>query len=266
MPPFELFLFSTSPDVIARHVAAGVDGIVVDWECAGKKERQAGADTEINRDTVEDLRRARAATRARLLCRINGYGGTSEREVEDAISAGADEILLPMVRRVEEVESVLEMAAGRCGVGILVETCEAVECARDLARLPLTRVYLGLNDLAIARGSPSIFSALRDGLVEQVRSSFFAPFGFGGLTCPDGGSPIPCRLLIAEMARLRCDFSLLRRSYRRDMAGREASVELPRLHRAIQDSFDRNPDALHQDHAELTSAIEALLPAPDPCR
>lgn len=264
MPSFEVFLFSTNPEVIACHVVAGVDGIVVDWESAGKKERQAGADTEINHDTVEDLRRVRAATRARVLCRINAYGGTSEREVEDAISAGADEILLPMVRRVEDVESVLDMAAGRCGIGILVETREAVERARDLARLPLARVYLGLNDLAIARGSPHIFSALQDGLVERVRSSFSAPFGFGGLTRPDCGAPLPCRLLIGEMARLRCAFSLLRRSYRRDMAGRKASVEIPRLRRAIREAFNRNPDAVDRDHVELTSVIEALAPAPEP--
>jgi 2-keto-3-deoxy-L-rhamnonate aldolase RhmA len=260
---FGLFLFSTDPEVIARHVAAGVDGVVVDWETAGKEARQAGADTEINHDTLEDLRRVRAATGARVLCRVNGYGRTSEREVEDAIAAGADEILLPMVRRVEDVRRVLEMAAGRCGVGILVETCEAVEEAGKLAELPLTRVYVGLNDLAIARGSASIFAALQDGLVERIRAAFSVPFGFGGLTRPDCGAPIPCRLLIGEMARLRCDFSLLRRSYRRDTAGRDPSLEIPRVRRAVRDAVARDAAAVARDHGDLMSRIESLVTAPE---
>ena len=36
---------------------------VVDWERRGKADRQAGANTEIGVDTVDDLRAARAATR-----------------------------------------------------------------------------------------------------------------------------------------------------------------------------------------------------------
>jgi len=261
---FDLFLFSTNPDVIACHVAAGVDGIVVDWESAGKRERQSGVDTEINRDTVEDLRRVRAVTKARVLCRINGYGDTSGREVEEAVSAGADEILLPMVRRVDEVKRVLDMAAGRCGVGILVETPEAIEQAGDLARLPIARAYVGLNDLAIARGSASIFRAVQDGVVERVRSFFSVPFGFGGLTRPDCGAPIPCRLLIGEMARLGCGFSLLRRSYRRDMVGRTPSIEIPRLRSAIREALDRKPEAVDQDHAALMSVIGTLESVPEP--
>ena len=51
-------------------MAAGVEGVVVDWERKGKLERQARADTQIGCDTLADLRRIRAATHARVLCRI----------------------------------------------------------------------------------------------------------------------------------------------------------------------------------------------------
>jgi len=74
---FELLLFSTDPAFIEEAVAAGVDGIVVDWEVAGKRRRQAGADTEINADTVEDLMRVRSWVEARVLCRINPPGARS---------------------------------------------------------------------------------------------------------------------------------------------------------------------------------------------
>ena len=90
---FSLMLFSTDPGWIVRNVAAGVSAIIVDWERNGKVTRQSGADTQIGVDTLEDLERVRAATDARIICRINGYGDCTRREVDQAISAGADEIL-----------------------------------------------------------------------------------------------------------------------------------------------------------------------------
>jgi hypothetical protein len=213
MTDFALFLFSTDVDLIRAAVEGGAAGAVVDWEYIGKAERQAGFDTQINHDTLEDLRRVRACTAARVLCRINAFGPWTQKEIEAAVQAGADEILLPMVRSVEEVERVLEWAKGRCGVGILIETREAVAICERLAQLPLTRAYLGLHDLAIERRTPNPFRAIPDGIVGRVRSAFPIPFGFAGLTLPDRGFPIPCRLLIAEMARLGCSFSFLRRSF-----------------------------------------------------
>ena len=37
--------------------------------------------------------------------------------------------------------------------------------AADLCRLPLTRVYVGLNDLSIDRGLANIFTSVADGTV-----------------------------------------------------------------------------------------------------
>ena len=102
----------------------------------------------------------------------------------------------------------IEAVGGRCGVGVLVETVAAVEAVEELALLPLSRVYVGLNDLSIDRGTASLFDAIADGTVERVVSAFDVPFGFGGLTEPELGDPVPCRLLIAEMARLRCILQL----------------------------------------------------------
>lgn len=257
---FELLLFSTDPSFIRAAVATGVDGVVVDWERIGKAERQQGFDTQINADTLEDLERVRAATTVPVICRINSFGPTTRDEIERAVRAGADELLLPMVRSADEVEQVLEWVAGRAGVGILVETCEAVERAEALARLPLSRVYVGLHDLAIQRGTPNPFRAISDGLVGWVRQFFTVPFGFAGLTLPDRGFPIPCHLLISEMARLRCRFSFLRRSFLRDIVGRDLAVEIPRLRHALQAAFEASPEKLEEDHRMLLRAIEAAEP------
>jgi hypothetical protein len=258
MTTFSLLLFSTSPKFITKSISGGVEGIVVDWEKIGKKKRQAFVDTQINRDTLEDLRRVRASTQAHVICRINRFGESTRHEIEQALSAGADELLLPMVSTVAEVEEVLELVGERCSLGILVETLSAIRTIEQLSRLPLSKIYVGLMDLAIERQTTNIFLALADGTVETIRKSVTCQFGFGGLTLPDRGHPIPCRLLIGEMDRLRCDFSFLRRSFHRDIHGRDPEIEIPRLQEALQQAKSRSKDEVDQDHADLLEAIHNL--------
>jgi hypothetical protein len=255
---FELFLFTRDVVLARSAIAAGVDGIVIDLERNGKRIRQLGADTEVNEDTIEDLRTMRGMTTARILCRINAVGGGTKQEVEAVIAAGADELLIPMVRDIDDVESVLEVADGRIGVGILVETRDAVANAGLLGRLPLTRAFVGLNDLAIERRSPSIFSPLSDGTVADVRNAFRARFGVAGLTIPEGGHPLPSRLLAGELARLRCDFTFLRRSFKRDTKGRSLDVEVPRIRDALRTAWNRPRDDVERDRAELATRISVL--------
>jgi hypothetical protein len=225
----DLFLFTVDPAFGRDVVAAGATGIVVDWERRGKHRRQAGEGTQINGDTLGDLVRMRAATGGRLLCRVNAAGPWTPREVADAVAAGADEVLLPMVRTPEEVDRTLDLVAGRCGLGILVETQDAVDRVAELAARPLSRVYVGLNDLRIDRRSDQLFRPLVDATIDTVRAAVPVPFGVGGLTLPGGGFPVPGVLLAAELVRLGTDFTFLRRSFTADMAGRDPFTEVPRL-------------------------------------
>lgn len=254
---FELLLFSTEREFVLEAAQAGIDGIIVDWEVAGKERRQAGADTEINHDTLGDLERVRSWVDIPVLCRINSPGPMTKRELEQAIGAGADEILVPMVRSPREVERVIDAVRGRCGVGVLIETVEAVQKVREFASLPLSRMYVGLNDLAIARQSSRIFNALVDGTVERVRAVASTPFGFGGLTAPELGSPIPCRLLIGELVRLDSSFSFLRRSYRRDAGSGEQSELIDRLRSALLAARQRTALDVQHDRCELEKAVAA---------
>jgi 2-keto-3-deoxy-L-rhamnonate aldolase RhmA len=253
---FELFLFSTDPATIAPAVSAGVSGVVVDWERVGKRHRQAGADTQIGEDTIDDLRRVRACTSGRILCRIDNNERLLDEQIDAAVGCGADEILLPMVRSASEVERVLAQASGRCGVGILIETQAALEEVGDIADLPLSRVYVGLNDLAIDRGTTNIFEPLVDGTIEEARKPFSLPFGFAGLTVADAGTPIPCRLIIGELIRLSCSFSFLRRSYHADIRGRDPAREIPRLRTALDTATRRTSAEIEEDRQALGVAVE----------
>ena len=81
-----------------------------------------------------------------------------------------------------------------------------------------------------SNGDPqNLFMAVVDGTVERVRKHSRVPFGFAGLALPECGSPIPCQLLIGELARLNCHFSFLRRSFYRDTRGRDLPREVPRI-------------------------------------
>lgn len=252
---FDLFLFSVDPLQVQTAAAAGINGTIVDWEYKGKEERQKEADTEINQHTLKDLRAVRSATSKKVICRINRFSSETKKEIENAIDAGADEILLPMVANPDEVEAVLSCAANRLGVGILIETPQAVQWAPKLGAFPLSRVFIGLNDLAIARGVRNIFLPLIDGTVERIRPYFKAPFGWGGMTLPGLGEPIPCELLVYEMIRLDCQFTFLRRSFLKDVKGRDFSMEVARMKRWIETLAKSSPEIKAQKREELVERL-----------
>ena len=257
----DLFAFSRCPDFVRDVTAAGAAAVVVDWERRRKERRQAGADTQINGDTPDDLAAVRAVTAGPVVCRVNGWDGWTPGEIDLAVALGADEVLLPMVRRPGEVDAALERAAGRCDLGILVETTDAVRHVRELVRRPLSRVYVGLNDLMIDRGGTSLFGPLVDGTVEHVRQvvgSAGIPFGVAGLTVPEGGRPVPCRLLIGELARIGADFTFLRRSFHADTIGRDLSVEVPRILEAVGAARRRTATQLDADRDELVTTVGLL--------
>jgi hypothetical protein len=252
----DLFLFTVDPGWGADVVAAGAAGIVVDWERRGKARRQLGEGTQINADTPDDLARMRAATDGRVICRINGYGPWTGGEVDEAIARGADEILLPMVRSADEVDRTLDLVAGHCGLGILIETQAAVDRAHQLARRPLSRIYVGLNDLRIDRRSVELFRPLVDGTVDGVRAEVAQPFGVGGLTLPERGFPVPSALLAAELVRLGTDFTFLRRSFTTDMVGRDPFTEVPRLLDAVAALQHAHPAEVADHRARFVAAID----------
>ena len=233
MNKLELFLFSHQPSMVETADKAGIDGFILDWEDRNRFQRQSIGDSVQAPDNHEDLARVSSLSQRPAWCRINEPGEWTEDEVELAIAHGADLILLPMVRKPEEVEDFLSIVSDRVQTGILVETTEACDCAAQLATLPLNRIYVGLFDLSISRNSDDLFKPLMDGTVERLRNIFHASkFGVGGLTTVDAGSPVSCLELMAHLARLGSDFTFLRNSFKHDIAGKNMQDELAAIHAA----------------------------------
>ena len=257
--PFALFLFYSNLKATLAIARKGVHGIVVDWEANSKYGRQRGYDTQVNTHTVADLEELRIHTQLPIICRVNGGKNLDAFEINLAVETGANEILLPMVQSLKEVEKVLKIINGRCELGILIETIWSVGNAKMLSTLPISRAYFGFNDYAIETGESNIFLPLLDGTVESVRSAFSIPFGFAGLTHPALGSPISCILILKEMVRLHCDFTFLRRSFYRDLQRFSAEEILDSIQEAYRNSLiSTNEGETEQFRDLLFDSIQKL--------
>ncbi len=200
----------------------GVDRIFVDMEYLGKEERQPG-DTVKSHHTVEDVRAVRSAIRrAELLVRVNpihdpscGSVGT-EAEIDAVVEAGADVIMLPMARTVDEVQRFLRAVGGRARTMLLLETKEAAQSIDEILTVaPTDEVHIGLNDLHLSYKMSFMFELLADGTVERlcrVIASHGKPYGFGGIA-RIGLGMLPSEYVITEHYRLGSGAAILSRSF-----------------------------------------------------
>ncbi len=78
------------------------------------------------------------------------------------------------------------------------------------------------------------------------------------MTLPHCGSPITCRLLIGELARLDCRFSFLRRSFFADIQEKNLIHEIARLREFIREAQERTSYETYLDHEELIERVESL--------
>lgn len=208
-----LLLFALVDEVTKAAADAGIDALVVDLERRGKRARQTGFDTHLSTATIADVERVRALSPLPLIVRVDGPGAGLQRRVRQAVDAGADEVLIPMVSDAAEVAGCLQRIPAGVPVGVLVERTTAIDDVEAIGRLPLRRVYLGLMDLMVERGTSTPFAALADGTLERVRRAVPGPVGVAGLTRPGCGAPVPVELLAAELMRVGVDFTFLRRSF-----------------------------------------------------
>jgi HpcH/HpaI aldolase/citrate lyase family len=236
---------------LQRSAGTSVDAVMVDLEQRGKAQRQLGFDTQINRQSLANVRAAAACTAIPIVARINALSAHTAANIDRAIDAGASCIMLPMAKTVNDVVRFLRLLDGRAEAIVQVETPSLFGAAKALRELPWQRLYIGLNDLMVARGDGFLWQPLHSGSLEQFCADL-APrsVGFGGVTVVGAGTPIPTLELMAEMLRLNCDLTVLRRSFVRDSAIADAPVEIAKIRAA----FTR----LSEDAAQRGQLCQAL--------
>ncbi len=219
----KLMYITNRPDVAQIVENTGVDRIFVDMEYIGKTQRQGGMDTVQSHHTLKDVQAVRQVLKkAELLVRINPIHDaapeytSSEEEIQGAIAAGADILILPFFQTAQQVQRFLTAVDGRAKTMLLVETPEAVENMEDILALEgIDYIHIGLNDLSLGYKRPFMFELLTDGTVERlcdlIRQKGI-PYGFGGIAALGKGL-IPAEMIIREHYRLGSGCAILSRSF-----------------------------------------------------
>ena len=217
-------MYITNKPAVARIAEdAGVDWIFLDMEVIGKAFRQSGLDTVQNHHTIDDIKRIRKTiSQSKLLVRVNPIHDalknypSSKDEIDATIDAGADILMRPYFKTVEEVKTFIHLVNGRAKTLLLLETVEAANLIDDILEVPgIDMIHLGLNDMHLELGMNFMFELLADGTVERLGDKIKAkgiPFGFGGIATLDGGA-LPGSMVLKEHVRLGSSMVIVSRSF-----------------------------------------------------
>ena len=218
-----LMYITNKPAVAKIAEEVCVDWIFIDMEFIGKDSRQGGLDTVQNHHTVEDVKNIRnAIEKAKLLVRVNPIHEalpnypSSKDEIDATIAAGADILMLPFFKTVEEVKTFIKLVDGRAKTLLLMETVEAANLIDEILEVPgIDMIHLGLNDMHLELGMKFMFQLLADGTVDKLGGKIKAkgiPFGFGGIATLDGGA-LPGSMVLKEHVRLGSSMVIVSRSF-----------------------------------------------------
>lgn len=212
-----LMYITNKPGVAEIAEKASVNRIFIDLETRGKLERQGHLDSVKSNHVVADVSAVKQVlSKAQLLVRVNPlYEGTGG-EVDAVIERGADIVLLPMYKTLDEVRRFVDLVAGRARVMMLCETNEAAALVSETAALDgVDEMFIGLNDLHLAKKMQFMFELLADGTVDDLCGKMRAagvPYGFGGIAQLNLGM-LPAHYVIAEHYRLGSSIAILSRSF-----------------------------------------------------
>lgn len=211
-------MYITNNPVVAQIAEKnGVQRVWIDLETLGKDERQKNMNTVKSHHSIEDIEKlSNVLTTADLLVRVNPINKGSREEIEQVIAAGADMVMLPMWKSVDDVREFLRIVNGRVKTTLLLETKEAAECIDDVLEMGgFDEIHIGLNDLHLSYGLTFMFEPLSNGTVEMLCKKIAAkgiPYGFGGIA-KIGEGALPAERIMEEHYRLCSTRAILSRSF-----------------------------------------------------
>lgn len=212
------YLYITNQPLVAAFVeSCGVQRIFVDLEINGKEERQGHLDTVISKHSFDDIKSIKKSlTTAELLVRLNPFYSGSEVEIDTAIAAGADIIMLPMIKNIAEVSEFGRLIDGRAKLMPLIETVYSAENIKAIHDSEyVDELHIGLNDLHLELGLTFMFQLISNGMVKKMVEGLSKPFGIGGIARVGVGG-IPGELVLAQHVELGSSGVILSRAFHAD--------------------------------------------------
>lgn len=267
----KLMYITNKPAVAEIAETSGVDWIFLDMEFIGKDARQSGLDTVQNHHTVNDIANIKSAVKkAKVLVRVNPIHEalpnypSSKEEIDASIAAGADILMLPFFKTVEEVKEFIRLVGGRAKTLLLMETVEASNLVDEILEVPgIDMIHLGLNDMHLELGMKFMFELLANGTVEKLGNKIKAkgiPFGFGGIATLDGGA-LPGSMVLKEHVRLGSNMVIVSRSF----CNTDIVTDLDEVKRIFDTGISGlralEKEAAHADAAYLEKNRKAVVAA-----
>ena len=252
---------TNKPTVAQIAEQAGVDWIFLDMEFIGKDARQGGLDTVQNHHTVKDVENIKKAIKeAKVLVRVNPIHEalpnypSSKDEIEASIKAGADILMLPFFKTIQEVKQFVRYVNGRAKTLLLMEPVEAANLVDEILEVPgIDMIHLGLNDMHLELGMKFMFELLANGTVEKLGNKIKAkgiPFGFGGIATLDGGA-LPGSMVLKEHVRLGSSMVIVSRSF--------CNTDIVTDLNEVKQIFDKGISGLRALEKEASQADAAYL-------
>jgi len=215
----KLMYITNNPEIAYIAETNGVDWIFIDLEVNGKELRQPNMDTVKSKHSIEDIVKVkRVLKNSKLLVRINPIYENSQYEINEVLKAGADIIMLPYFKTVEEVRLFIKAVGSSAEKCLLLETPEAVEVLDEILEIDgIDYIHIGLNDLHLGYHKKFMFELLSDGTVERIATKIKTKnikYGFGGIARIGDGT-LPAELILNEHYRLKSELVILSRSFYR---------------------------------------------------
>lgn len=264
------YLFITDCPEIAKYVDhCGVHCIFIDLELLGKVERQGGRDTVISHHKVENISRVKDVVQnAEVLVRLNPLNPQSSVEIESALDQGADALMLPMFRSLEEIEWFCNRVNSRARVVPLVETIGAMNQLDQIVQLPdVSRIHIGLNDLHLDMELNFMFELMSNGIVDKMAEicrNARIPFGVGGISTMDQGL-VSGWLVLSAHARLGSEWVILSRSFHQlatSLLELQSKINLPlelqKVNEAYSELMKRTDFEIEEDKQLLSRAVNEV--------
>lgn len=213
----KLMYITNNVDVALIAEKYGVDRIWVDLETLGKQERQGHIDSVKSKHSINDIRKiSPKLTKSEMLVRVNPINPCSKEEIDKVIASGADIIMLPMWKSLDDIKIFLKIVDKRVKTTLLLETKEAVECLDEVLKNGgFDEIHIGLNDLHLSYHLKFMFELLANGTVEKICNkikNYNIPYGFGGIARLGEGT-LPAEKIIIEHYRLGSSRAILSRSF-----------------------------------------------------
>lgn len=267
----KLMYITNRPEIARIADDTGVDRIFIDLETIGKQARQGGMDTVQSHHTIADIPKIREAFNGELLVRSNPIHKGSREEIEAIVAGGADVVMLPYFKTVNEAARFIDYVDGRAKVNLLVETKEAAENLDAILSLEgIDEIHIGLNDLHLSYGMKFMFELLADGTVERLGRKILQaeiPFGFGGIARL-GMGVLPAEWIIKEHYRLGSTCAILSRSFCNtdkitdiEEVRRVFTTGMAEI-RALERDVQAHLDYFRSNTAKVNEAVDKIINSP----